>query len=122
MTPHPRHLLILLAFILAACGGNPTPQVVSFVPSVTPGAVVPTRQPTATPTPETPTATATFTPAPTATATPATPIAQAVRDIPVRGGPGSDYAVLTTLGPDEQLNIIGISEDGSWYQVRLADG
>jgi len=72
------------------------------------------------------TATATFTPTDTPTntltPTPATPIVQALRDITVRGGPGSQYPAVTTLETSEQLDIVGISEDGSWFQIALEDG
>lgn len=134
MTLLPRLIFLLLVLLLAACGGQPTPQVISFVPTVTVGAVVPTRRPTETPLPvtpteaptEAPTATDTAMPSETPTAThtptPSTPVAQAVRDIPVRGGPGMSYPVLTTLAADEQLEINGISEDGNWYKVVLPDG
>lgn len=146
MIARPHLLLIVLAVFLAACGGQPTPQVVSFVPTATAGAIVPTRRPTETPPPiattdaptdlptdtptlapsETPSAThtptPTDTPSPTDTPTPSTPVAQAVRDIFVRGGPGGSYPILTTLAADEQLEIAGISEDGNWYKVVLPGG
>ncbi|MBL8161465.1 MAG: pre-peptidase C-terminal domain-containing protein [Anaerolineae bacterium] len=137
-------LTLLFALALAACTGAPTPEVVSFIPTVTEGAKVPTRQPTntltptvATPTPtETPTNTATptdtptntasptptHTPTNTATATPATPVAQALRALSVRLGPGSNYPIVASLEADQTLAIRGISEDGSWYQIELADG
>lgn len=168
-----RPVLLLLIPLLAACGGQPTPEVVSFVPSATAGAIVPTRRPTSSPTvvpatatatdtatqaasatstataTETPTATpthtetpsatptetptetatatpsetptATHTPTETATPTPATPVVQAQRDIPVRGGPGTGYPMLTMLAADEMIGVTGISEDGNWYQVQLPD-
>lgn len=137
-------LTLLFALALAACTGAPTPEVVSFIPTVTEGAKVPTRQPTntltptvATPTPtdtptntatatDTPTntasPTATHTPTNTATATPATPVAQALRALSVRLGPGSNYPIVASLDADQMLAIRGISEDGSWYQIELADG
>jgi uncharacterized protein YraI len=113
--------LVLLIFALAGCTGNPTPQVISFVPSLTPGAKVPTRMPTSTLD-----KTATPTPSETSTATesptPATPVAEAVREIPVRFGPNSSYPVATSIPTGNQLPITGISEDGNWYQVMLPDG
>ncbi|MBC6934369.1 MAG: hypothetical protein DWB42_00845 [Chloroflexi bacterium] len=128
LTPRYRLLFVLMGLALAACGGTPTPQVVSYIPSATPGAVVPTRRPTDTPTPVTPTATPTDTPTPTSTptpthtATPSTPVAEALRDnVPVRQGPGSAYPVIASLAANEQLEIVGISEDGSWYRVILPD-
>ncbi len=89
-------------------------------PTATPTTTsTPTRTPTATPSP---TATDTPTDAPTATFTPATPVALALRDVLVRVGPGSQYPALTTLDAEEEISIVGISEDGSWYQVLLPGG
>jgi len=81
----------------------------------------------ATPTPThtataTETATATATPTTTSTPTPATPVVEALRDLTARIGPGSNYPVAGTLSSGEQLDIVGISEDGAWYQVVLPDG
>lgn len=117
----------LLTLVLSACAGDPTPQVISFVPTSTVGAQVPTRMPTNTPTPITPTAT--FTPTPTATATPtntltptpSTPIAEAARALPVRQGPGLSYPQVFTLDAGAQVDILGVSEDGGWYQIALPD-
>jgi serine/threonine protein kinase/uncharacterized protein YraI len=79
----------------------------------------PTLTPTATDTPtETPTATDT----PYLSPTPATPQAIAVRNITARLGPGSQYPVVASLETNDQLDILGISEDGAWYQVLLPDG
>jgi len=85
--------------------------------------------PTSTPTlTSTPTATLTSTPTltptatETATPTPSTPIAQALRSLTVRQGPGSQYPLLQRLAADDQVEITGISEDGAWYQVLLPDG
>src|SRR5690606_21205466 len=50
------------------------------------------------------------------------PVAQAIRSMAVRGGPGSSYPVVGNLEANEQVEITGISEDGSWYQVELSDG
>jgi serine/threonine-protein kinase len=76
---------------------------------------------TATPTATlTPTPTATFTPTPTAT--PATPVAVVRRDLTVRAGPGTNYPAVETISANTQVEIIGISDDGSWFQVTLEDG
>jgi uncharacterized protein YraI len=119
----PRHLcLVLLAILaLAGCNTNPTPQVISFVPSATAGAKVPTRMPTGTPD-KTDTPIPSDTPLPTDSPTPATPVAEAVREIPVRLGPNSSYPLVTSIPSGKQLPIVGISEDGNWYQVTLPDG
>jgi serine/threonine-protein kinase len=83
----------------------------------------PTLAPTDTAT-STPTDTYTPTDTPTRmpTPTPATPIAVARRSMPVRLGPGQSYPVTTTLNRGDRLDIVGISEDGLWYQIVLADG
>jgi serine/threonine-protein kinase len=78
----------------------------------------------------TPTLTATLTPQPSATLTvtptlsptPATPVVQAIRDVAARTGPGPDYPIVATLGANERLDLAGVSEDNSWYQVVLPDG
>ncbi|MBZ0280314.1 MAG: pre-peptidase C-terminal domain-containing protein [Anaerolineae bacterium] len=121
-------ILLIIALMLAACGGEPTPEVVSFVPSPTEGAKVPTRAPTNTATPTVETSTPTLTPTntdtptPTASPTPSIPVAQAIRAISIRVGPASNYPVMGTLEANAQLPIVGISEDGNWYQVQLEDG
>src|SRR6185436_9114878 len=69
-----------------------------------------------------PTETQTDTPQPSDTPTPATPLAQSLRSIVARGGPGSQYPVINTIPADSELVITGISEDGGWFQVVLEDG
>ena len=86
-------------------------------PSATP-TLTPTLTETPTPT-ETPTVTPTLTPS--YTATPATPIAMVGRSLAVRLGPGPEYPIVATIDEASVLSIIGISDDGSWFQVRLPD-
>ena len=69
-----------------------------------------------------PTATPTRTPTVTPTPTPATPFVQALREVTVRGGPGSHYPQTGLMPADWQLDITGVSDDGGWYQVALPDG
>ncbi len=124
MTLRPKPFIVLLAVMVAL--------IAAFTSIAAPfqqGPVVPTRRPTQTPTAtttltETPTYTATqqATSTATNTATPATPIVEAVRAMTIRGGPGSGYPDVATLEANSQLDIIGISEDGAWYQVALPDG
>lgn len=45
-----------------------------------------------------------------------------VRDIPVRAGPNTQYPLLMTLAAGSHLDIVGISEDGAWYQTALDGG
>ncbi len=97
------------------------------VPATATATVTATDEPTNTPTvtatdAPTSTPTATNTDLPTQTPTPATPIAQMRRQLTVRQGPGSQYPTLTTLAAGDAVNILGISEDGAWFQVQLTDG
>jgi serine/threonine protein kinase/uncharacterized protein YgiM (DUF1202 family) len=84
-----------------------------------------TPNPTATPTD---TATPSDTPSPTDTSTPSltptpdVPILRTSRQLDARFGPADDYAVILTLGANEELEITGRSEDGRWYQVILPTG
>jgi serine/threonine protein kinase/uncharacterized protein YraI len=100
---------------------TPLPPTNTEVPP-TDTAVPPSNTPTETPLPPSNTPTATDTPAPTATPTPATPVAVLGRPLAVRSGPGSQFAQVAMIPAQEPLVIIGISDDGGWYQVRLADG
>ncbi len=84
----------------------------------------------------TPTATPVATPAATATATPtSTPPAVStatavaanvgtvdVASLNVRAGPGTGYAVLTTVPQGTQFTVQGQDATGSWLQVALSDG
>ncbi len=99
--------------ILASLGGQAEPTPVALIAD--------TETPTDTPTP---TLTSTSTSAPTITLTPspATPIAQAVRQIAARLGPGTNYPIIAQLEANDRLDITGISADGGWYQVILPDG
>jgi serine/threonine protein kinase len=87
----------------------------------------PTERPTATSTvtrtpSNTPTVTPSQTPTATETPTPATPVASTRRQLSVRQGPGSQYPPLTSLSAGDTVDILGISEDGAWFQIQLQDG
>ena len=82
-----------------------------------------------------PSSTSTSTPAPLLTPELAnTPIPAAATEISVpqvrvavnvanvRSGPGTEHPPVAFASEGEQLEQIGSSEDGSWYQVRLHDG
>jgi len=71
-----------------------------------------------------PTATSTETPAPTETptlaptATPRTTFATILSERGnVRRGPGFEYEVIATLSREDEVIVVGVSEDGGWYQV-----
>jgi uncharacterized protein YraI len=77
--------------------------------------------PTATPTrpPNTPTPISTPTPIPASSPTPASAQRGRVADGPlnVRSGPGSNYARVGSLPTGTEVQIVGISADGAWYQI-----
>jgi hypothetical protein len=101
-------------------------------PSATPTASrtsTPTNTPTDTATAtDTPTATKTFTPTITFTPsftpspTPATPIAQPLRGILMRLGPGNQYPQLRRLTLADQLAIKGYSQNQLWFYVIQPNG
>lgn len=66
------------------------------------------------------------TPTPTAelpTATPELdPVVIAADVINVRDGPGTGFAIVGGLTGGEQAPILGRSDDGSWWQIELANG
>ena len=80
----------------------------------------------ATPSPtitNTPTASATATNTPTPSATPTVfGIVSSQRRANIRRGPGTNFAILAALEPGSGLQILGTSEDGGWYKVRLENG
>lgn len=91
--------------------------------TVVPVATIPTEPPTSTPSPvPSETSTPSLTPSDTLTPTPVTPVVELLRDLAVRGGPGSQYFEVATLTAGSMIDIIGVSEDGAWFQVVLADG
>ena len=127
-TPDSNTAVAVIVTATALPATNTVEAIPTDVPTET---TTPTRTVSPTPT-RTPTATATFTrtytPTPTATstatstATPATPVAQSIRELVALVGPDISYPVVATIAADERLDIIGVSADGDWYQVILADG
>jgi serine/threonine-protein kinase len=79
-----------------------------------------TPEPTATNT-DAPTLTPSDVP-PTSTGTPATPFVVAGRELVARIGPATFYPQIALLPADTPLTLIGISEDGNWFQLLLPDG
>lgn len=137
-------LIALLMLLSVACGGigadggeeavvlptpTRTPQP-TFTPSPTPAlVVVPTNTPlpTATPTPEVvevPTDTPEPTPSPTEVLPTSTPLPQArvARDtVNLRNGPGTAYGRLGVVNLNDNLNVLGRNDDGSWFNIRVDD-
>lgn len=80
----------------------------------------PTPPPTDTPTPKpTDTPTPTETPKPTETPSRTEAIAKGSN---LRTGPGTNYDKAGTLIKDQKVEIVGKNTDGSWLQVKTADG
>ena len=125
--------VLVVAFLAVSCTQPATEGKPAFVAVATTAAVSATRlQPlptirststgTSAPAP-TLTAELTETPIPaTATEISAPQIRVAVNTANVRSGPGSEHLPVAFASEGEQLELIGSSEDGSWYQVRLHDG
>ncbi len=120
---------VFALMLLVGCGGAeeaPTPT-----PTKTPTPAVAATEPTATPVPPAegsgppPTPTAAPPPAEPATAVeepaPAEPAPAQVTvqaaELNVRSGPGTTFAVVTTLRQGETVQVVATSEDGQWYQV-----
>jgi predicted Ser/Thr protein kinase len=101
-------VLAVIAMLVVGGGGDDNGKEVADQPSAT-FTFTPTDEPTNTPAP-------TDTPSPTATSrtTTATILAERAN---VRGGPGLDFDVIGALSRDEEVVVIGISEDGDWYQI-----
>ncbi|MBS7262449.1 MAG: SH3 domain-containing protein [Eubacteriales bacterium] len=109
--------LVVILILLLTSGSrtsNPTP---------TPTPVTtPTDEPTPTPTPEL-TPTPTPTPEPTPTPTPAPVYMTVTADrLNVREEAKTSGKIVTTITRNTQVELIGASEDGKWYKVRLSDG
>lgn len=134
-----RYLLLLVSlFILVACSSAKESEVVAVATAIR--TVVPTWTPTpltvatdtATPIPtsapptDTPSATPLPTePPPTDTSTPTQtpePQTQTENDINVRGGPGTNYAVIRALSAGSPVQPVARNEAGDWLQVTLPGG
>jgi len=121
-----------LVFALTQLGGKNEPTQVASAPTATETATVTatdTLEPTAT---DTPTATATDTPAPTntptttptdtpePTSTPRTTFATVLSQrLSVRTSPDANSGAIATLDRDTEVIVIGVSEDGNWYQIAV---
>lgn len=91
---------------------TPTPTPTTPTPSPSPSPVF-----TATPIP-----TNTPAPLPTATPEPALPRVAATVTVNVRGGPGTNYPVLTTLPPGVEAPVVGKNQQGTWWQIQGPEG
>ncbi len=102
-------------------------QPAAVQPTATPAVVVVAENPTATFTPEAAAATATpeadGATAEPATATPVTdPEVRTDSAMNVRGGPGTNYAVVGALNAGDVARITGKNATGDWWQISFAGG
>lgn len=128
-------ILLLMLFTVAACAPRPVVQnsgvptatlapIVSQTPRLT-ATPAPTRTPIPTFTPIPPTATTTLTPSNTPTPTEPPPIigvVNSLQSVNVRTGPGITYSEFVALEPNSDVEVIGQSSDGRWFNILLDNG
>jgi hypothetical protein len=127
-----RGLLFLLLFLLSACQGEQVAQqptatlapIVSLTPRFT-ATPVPTRTPTPTLT-LTPTVSP-IPPTPSNTPTPTVPppvfgVVSSLQDVNIRSGPAVSFNAIEALSPNTRVEVLGISPDSSWFNIRMEDG
>ncbi|MDE0068776.1 MAG: SH3 domain-containing protein [Caldilineaceae bacterium] len=85
----------------------------------TPVAVATRRRPTSTPTRRPPTPTRVR---PTATSTPVQPYIRITRNMNVRLGPDTTYAVVGYATIGQEFDITGRNADGSWWRIEFEGG
>lgn len=106
---------------------NPAPAATETpveVPTETP-TVTPTEVPTSTPTPvptDTPTLVPTNTPLPTSTPTPNPFTHTTTRSANLRGGPGTNFAVIGSVQPEDAFAISARTQAGDWFEIETASG
>lgn len=129
--------LLLLVIVLSAAACAPRPVVTSSgVPTATlapivsqtprlTATLVPTRTPIPTFTPIPPTPTTTLTPSDTPTPTEPPPIigvVNSVQSVNVRSGPDVSFSAIEALQPNSDVEVIGQSSDGRWFNIKLDNG
>ncbi len=135
MKPYAWVGVLALLIALSACEIEtppvPTARVLStFTPSAEPSDPPPEASPTVVPATEMrDVLPLTWTPEPTYTPNPQTrPMMAfsmntaltarvAVEGLNVRQGPASDFSIITVLTSDQEVDILGVNDDGSWYLV-----
>lgn len=106
MHKHPIHLFILSAFLmlaLAACGPQ---EVVMIVVTATPDPAA---------------ATATLVPTTETATTQAGADVTTRQDLNMRSGDSTAYGVMTVIPGGQTVEVIGINQAGTWYQIRYHD-
>jgi hypothetical protein len=98
-------------YIRSALPPTPSPfPTLARLPTVTPVTPSATHWPTRTPRPR-----------PTATVTPSVPLLGTVAvGANVRLGPGIDFAIITSVLPGNEVDILG--QNGNWYKIITPDG
>lgn len=124
-------VLCLLLLAMSACIGPDSFEITPTLPAIpleepataTRVLPTPTLRPPATVT-TTPTATITAAPTIASTSTPesVTRVELTVAAVNLRLGAGTEFAVLAVVGADEDIALLEVNLDGSWYKVRTADG
>lgn len=116
-------ILILTLLSLTACSSNTeeTPP----APSAPTSTIAQLESTASTPEPTSaaqPTATAgsTTAPAPTTAVQKAEVKAQALTNLNLRGGPGTNYSIVGQLPANNDITVIGRNEDGDWLQATTA--
>lgn len=109
-------VVILVSAILAGCGGSTSGP--TSTPTLLPPSATSMPQPTDTSTPM-PTNTDTPEP-PSPTPVPVALITQS--GVNLRGGPGTAYAIVGSVGLGDSVTLLGQAENCEWYQIKLADG
>ncbi|MBI5958631.1 MAG: protein kinase [Chloroflexi bacterium] len=105
-------IAIIAVIAMLALGGGDDGKKTAQEPTATETATITqTPEPTNTSTPS-----ATDTPEPTSTPRNTTATVQ-VQRANVRRGPGTDFEVIGSLARNEEMIVLGISEDGEWYRV-----
>ncbi len=61
-------------------------------------------------------------PTPTATEPARTGVVASGQNINVRSGPGTNAEAIASLVPGTTVEVLGESEDGQWYNIRLSNG
>ena len=105
----PKFLLViffLISSLLFGCNSNPKPT----LPTETLISII-TIQPTSSPTPN-----------PSPTSVPEYFGNVGGESVNIRGGPGTNYDVITSLAKGIELRIVGRNEDSSWLVVDLLEG
>ncbi len=123
---------LVIVALVAGCQGEQIAQqptatlapIVSLTPRFT-ATPVPTRT-------STPTLTLTPTispvpPTPSNTPTPTIPppimgVISSLQSVNIRSGPAVDFNAIVALAPNSEVEVLGVSTDGGWFNILMSDG